>query len=153
MKKDLKYFMHAKQPEVVTVPGPSSFKDEEGNVIELEVKVLSQSDIQRINDSYRTRKIATDKRGNPIVVNGEVVWQTERDSSRAARHIIVEALQYPDLKDQELMKYYNCVDVTDMPLHVFPKTDDYQQVMEIVMKVLGITPTDEEEELEAAKKQ
>lgn len=151
MNKNLKYFMLPKEPEIVTVPGPASFKDEEGNIIQFEIKVLPQEKIQEINDAYRTRRVATDRRGKPIVENGEVVFQTERDTNRAARHIIVEALQYPDLKNKELMDYYGCVDVTDMPLKVFPRTDDYIQVMETVMKVLGVTPPDEDEDLQTAK--
>lgn len=35
-KKDLKYFMRSKEAEIVTAPGPDSFKDEEGNVIKCE---------------------------------------------------------------------------------------------------------------------
>ncbi len=50
------------------------------------------------------------------------------------------------------MKYYKCNDITEMPLHVFPKTDEYQHVMRIVLQALGITaPVDDGEELEAAK--
>lgn len=151
-KKDLKYFMHDSQPEIVTAPGPESFKDDEGKVIQFEIKVLSQGEIQKINDNYRKRTMATDKKGNPLIANGEVVWKTERDSARASRHMIVEALQYPKLDDPELMKYYNCVDVTEMPLLVFPKSDDYQHVSRIVMQALGLmSGVDDGEELEAAK--
>lgn len=151
-KKDLKYFMRKDEPEIVTVPGPDCFKDEDGNVVQFEIKVLSQAEIQRINDAYRRRSIATDKKGNPLIANGEVVWKTERDSARASRHMIVEALQYPDLKDKELMDFYGCVDVTEMPLKVFPKTDDFQYVMRIVMQALGlVSRVDDGEELEAAK--
>ena len=38
-KKDLKYFMREHKEEIITVPGPASIKDEDGNVINLEVKV------------------------------------------------------------------------------------------------------------------
>lgn len=152
-KKSLKYFMRETQPEVVTVPGPESFKDEEGKVIDFEIKVLPQSEIMRINEAYRTHRAARDKKGNPLVLNNEIVWETERDSARASRHLMVEALQYPDLKDPELMKHYNCVDVTDMPLHVFPRADEYQHVTKIVMQALGLLSDDaaDSEEIEDAK--
>ena len=66
--------------------------------------------------------------------------------------MIVEALQYPDLKDPELMKYYGCVDVTDMPLKVFPKPDEYQHVSRIVMQALGLmSKVTDDEDVEAAK--
>ena len=152
-KKSLKYFMRDVAPEVVTVPGPESFKDEDGKVIEFEIKVLPQSEILKINDAYRTHRAARDKKGNPLVMNNEIVWETDRDSARASRHLIVEALQYPDLKDPDLMKHYNCVDVTEMPLLVFPRADEYQHVTRIVMQALGLLTDEnaESEEIEAAK--
>ena len=97
-KKDLKYFMRSTEAEIVTAPGPESFKDEDGNVIPFEIKVLTQAEINQINDNYRKRSMATDKKGNPLIAMGEVVWKTEKDSAKASRHMIVEALQYPDLK-------------------------------------------------------
>lgn len=152
MKKDLKYFMRNLEPEIVTAPGPESFRDEEGNVIQFEIKVLTQEEINRINDGYRRRSMATDKRGNPLIAMGEVVWKTEKDSARASRHLIVEALQYPNLKDPELMNHYGCADFTEMPLKVFARADEYQHVSMIVMKALGLANTaDEEEELDTAK--
>lgn len=151
-KKDLKYFMRNTTPEVVTVPGPSSFKDENGEVLQFEIKKLTQEEINRINDNYRRRSMATDKKGNPLVANGEVIWKTERDTAKASRHMLVEALQYPDLKDPELMKYYGCVDVTDMPLKVFSTADEYQCVSRIVMQALGLMEAaSEEEDLADAK--
>lgn len=151
-KKDLKFFMRSVEPEVVTAPGPDSFKDDEGNVINFEIKVLTQAEIQKINDMYRKRSMATDKKGNPLIAMGEVVWKTEKDSARAARHLIVEALQYPDLKDKDLMAHYGCVDVTEMPLLVFPKADEYSHVSRIVMSALGLGGfATDEETLEAAK--
>ena len=152
MKKDLKYFMRSKEPKIVNVPGPHSFKDEDGKVIDFEIRVLSQEEINRINEGYRKRGMATDKKGNPLIANGEVVWKTEKDPAKASRHIIVEALQYPDLKDPDLMKHFGCVDFTDMPLKVFPTADEYQHVSRIVMQALGLASAiSDEEELADAK--
>lgn len=138
MAKDLKYFMRDNTPEIVTAPGPDSFKDDKGAPIQFEIKVLTQADIQRINDNYRKRSMATDKKGNPIVAMGEVVWKTEKDSNRAVRHIIAESLVYPNLKDPELMKFYNCADITEMPLLVFPRSDEFNHVSRIVLNALGM---------------
>lgn len=152
MGKDLKYFMRSVEPEIVTVPGLDSIKDEDGNVIPLQIKVLSQDEITKINDSYRRKVVATGKRGNPIVSGGEIVWKVEQDFARAANHVIAEALQYPDLKDKELMNYYGCADITEMPSKVFPRADEYAYVSRMVMKVLGLSSEiDDEEELETAK--
>lgn len=152
MKKDLKYFMRPVVPEIVTVPGPDTIKDEDGSIIPLEIKVLTQETINKINDKYRVKSMATDKKGNPLIYMGEVVWKVEKDAARASRHLIVEALQYPDLHDPGLMEHYNCVDITEMPLKVFPKADEYQHVSRMVMKVLGLSSKiDDGEELEAAK--
>lgn len=151
-KKDLKYFMRNVEPEVVTVPGPETFKDENGEVIQFEIKKLTQEEITRINNAYRKRSMATDKKGNPLVANGEVIWKTEKDGARASRHMIVEALQYPNLKDEELMKYYGCNDITEMPLKVFSGADEYQHVSRIVMQALGLAEKiNDDEDLADAK--
>ena len=152
-KKDLKYFMRSTEAEIVTAPGPKNFKDEEGNVIQFEIKKLTQEEITRINEAYRRRSMATDKKGNPLVANGEVIWKTEKDGARASRHMIVEALQYPNLKDKELMEYYKCVDITDMPLKVFPDNDEFGYVSRKVLEILGLMDAAEsnEREVEDAK--
>ena len=151
-KKSLRYFMREPETEIVTAPGPETFKDEEGNTIQFEIRVLTQKEIQEINDGYRDHRMATDKRGNPLVDGGEVVWKTEVDRARASRHILAEALVYPNLKDPELMEFYHCHDISEMPLHVFRRPDEYAHVTDMVMKVLGLTdaPKDEED-LKAAK--
>ena len=151
-KKDLKYFMRSKEPEIGTAPGPDSFVDEDGKVIDFEIRVLTQEEINTINNNYRKSSMATDKKCNPIVATGEVIWKTEKDSAKATRHLVVEALQYPNLKDKDLMEYYGCVDVTDMPLKVFSKADEYQHVLRIVMQALGLaSPVNETEDIDAAK--
>lgn len=105
MSKNLKYFMReaAEVERVVTVPAPESFKDENGKVIQLEVKVLSSERIRAINEAYHTHTVALDKKGNPYINGGNVVFRDERDNAKATRHILVEALQYPKLDDPELI--------------------------------------------------
>ncbi len=151
MNKDLKYFVRNTEPEIVTMPGPDTIKDDEGNVVQFKIKKLRQDEIEPIIEAYRKHSVATDKKGSPLVINGEVVWKTERDNSKMMRHIIVEALQYPNLKDPDLMKHYGVVDVTEMPLKVFPTTEEYQYVANLVNKVLGYTASDEDDDLNAAK--
>ena len=151
-KKSLRYFMREPETEIVTAPGPETFKDEEGNAIQFEIRVLTQREIQEINDGYRDHRMATDKRGNPLVDGGEVVWRTEVDRARASRHILAEALVYPNLKDPELMEFYHCYDISEMPLHVFRRPDEYAHVTDMVMKALGLSDASEDEEdLKAAK--
>ncbi len=146
-KKDLKYFMREAQEEIVTVAGPETFVDEDGNVIDLEIKVLSQAEIQKINNNYRKRTIATDKKGNPLAYGGEVLWKVEKESDKATRRLIVEALKYPNLKDEELMKFYKCVDVTEMPLLVFSRSDEYTHVTRAVMTALGLIDAEPDAEV------
>lgn len=155
MAKDLKYFMRECKDEIVSVPGPGSFKDADGKVINLEVKVLSAAEIRKIDEGYRRRSIATDKKGSPYIVNGEVVFKTEKDNAKAMRHIIVEALVYPNLKDKGLMDHYKCVDVTDMPQLVFSRADEYAAMSKAVFAVLGlggeVGENDESGDFDAAK--
>ena len=65
----------------------------------------------------------------------------------------MEALVYPDLKDPELMKYYDCVDITDMPLKVFTNNDEFGYVSRKVLEILGLMDAAEsnEREVEDAK--
>lgn len=147
-KKSLKYFMRDEKEEIISAPAPDTFKDDEGNPLMLEIKILSQARIQEINENYRKRSIATNNKGVPYMgLNNEVAFKTERDSARASRHIIVEALVYPNLQDSEMMKYYNCKDLTEMPLKVFSRADEYAQVSRTIMEVLGLAdkPSDDEE--------
>ena len=66
--------------------------------------------------------------------------------------MIAEALQYPNLKDSELMAYYKCNDISEMPLKVFPKADEYQHVSRIVMQALGLaSAVNDNEDLDEAK--
>lgn len=153
--KNLKYFMRdeSKQEQVFQVPAPARFVDEKGEVVQMEVKKLHNDVIAKINDMYKSRIPMKDKKGNYIVQNGEVVFRSEKDSVKATRHIIAEALAYPDLKDPELMKYYDCVDITDMPLKVFPSNDEYSYVSRKVMEILGLMDAsdNDEKEVEDAK--
>ncbi len=149
MAKDLKFFMREKKDEIITVKGPKSFTDDKGKVIDFEIKVISQSEIDKIYDNYTKKSIAMDKKGKPIVHSGNIVWKVEKDDSAAFRHIIVETLKYPDLKNEELMKFYNCVDVTKMPELVFSNPKEYDYVTKIIMAALGLGeyPEMEEEKL------
>lgn len=138
-KKDLKFFMREEKEEIVTAPAPDTFTDEDGNKIELEIRVLSNARIQEIFTSYRKRSVATDKKGTPYLTpGGEVVFKIERDNARAIRHIIAEALVYPSLKDEKLMSFYKCNDITDMPFKVFTRADEYAHVSQMVLSALGL---------------
>ena len=68
--KSLKYFMRPVQQEIITFTGPESFKDDDGNPINFEAKILTQQEITQINENYRRRSLATDKKGNPLVNGG-----------------------------------------------------------------------------------
>lgn len=155
MKKDLKYFMREFKEEVVTAPAPEGFVDENGEPLQLEIRVLPYARIQEINEKYRRRSVATDKKGQPYIALGEVVFKTEKDNARASRHIIAEALAYPNLQDPELMKFYNCQDISEMPLKVFPRSEEFAHVNRVVMAALGLggaAPEDTpEKEIEDAK--
>ncbi|MCX4323763.1 MAG: hypothetical protein OSJ59_12445 [Lachnospiraceae bacterium] len=153
--KNLKYFMRedSKQEQIFQVPAPARFVDEKGEVVQMEVKKLHNETIDKINNIYKSRTPMKDRNGNYIVQNGDVVFRAEKDSVKATRHIIVEALVYPDLKDPDLMKYYDCVDITDMPLKVFPNNDEFGYVSRKVLEVLGLMDAAEsnEQEVEDAK--
>lgn len=150
MAKDLKYFMRpaAKEDQIVIVPGLESIKDENGKVIDFEIKKLSNEEIDSINKMYETKTLLKDKKGNFVINNGRAVYKVDRDNGRAARHIMAEALVYPNLKDEKLMQFFNCNDITLMPYKVFPDNKEFEYVSNKVMEVLNIIePEDDKEEL------
>lgn len=154
--KNLKYFMRedCKEEQIFTRPAPARFVDEKGEVVQMEIKKLHNETIAKINEMYKTRTPMRDKKGNYISQNGEVIFKTEKDSLRATRHIIAEALVYPDLKDPDLMAFYKCADITEMPLKVFPENDEYAHVQRAVLEVLGMLEPEEqqnEKEVDDAK--
>ena len=156
MSKNLKYFMReaAEVEKVVTVPAPESFKDENGKVIQLEVKVLSSERIRAINEGTTPTLSRWTRRAIPYINGGNVVFRDERDNAKATRHILVEALQYPQAGRPELMKYYNCVDITQMPEKVFSRADEFAHVTRVVMALLGIGgQLSEEEQKQADEKE
>ena len=146
-KRDLKAFMResAKTEEIITVPGPDTILGDDGKPIMLEIKVLGNTTIQKITDMYTHRTMAVDKRGQPYINNGEVAFKKTQDNQKATGHILAEALVYPDLKDPELMKFFNCVDISEMAAKVFARTDEFAHVNRAVMLALGIgrEPDDE----------
>lgn len=154
MAKNLSYFMResAKKEQIVTVPGPDTIRDENGNVVNLEIKKLGNDTIAKINEMYETRTLLKDKKGNFVVQNGVAVYKVDKDRNKSARHIMVEALVYPNLKDPKLMEFFGCVDVTDMPLKVFSDNQEYLHVSQQVLKVLNLVEDEPDEaEIEEAK--
>ena len=147
MNKNLSYFMREEKEEIITVPAPESFVDENGKRLEMKIKILSGETIRKINESMRIRSIALDKKGNPYSSNGEVLFKTEYDTNKAFRHILAEAIAEPDLGSKELMEFYNCYDKSEMVLKVFSRPGEYSYVFDTVMSKLGIIKKDDEKEL------
>ena len=137
---DLKVFMRElmKVEEIVSVPGPDTILGDDGKPVMLEIKVLSNSTIKKINDMYTTRTMAVDKKGFPYIQNGQVAFKVVTDTEKATGHILAEALVYPDLKDPDLMKFFDCYDVSEMAVKVFPRIDEFAHVNRAVMAALGL---------------
>lgn len=155
-KKTLDYFLKKHEPKIVEIKAPESFIDDDGNRIVMKVRVLTQEEIDHIYDNYTRKATAFDgsgKKRKPLVDGGELVVRRERDSSAALRHVVAEALVEPDIKSQVCMEFYNCYDISEILYKVFPLSKDYNYVVTEVLKVLGISNDDENEEddFESAK--
>lgn len=137
-----------KRDKVVEIPGFDRFKDEKGNPIPFKVRVLDYNkDIKAIREMYRSERIAYDKKTKkPIVDNGELVKNIDFDNDKATANIIVEALEYPNLKDPELMKFYDCDEYIDMPLKVFTPVE-HTELMRRIWIVLGMIKPDDDEDV------
>ena len=138
--KSLKYFMQdtAKKQETVEVPGLERFKDDEGNIIPFKVRILTQAEITKYFDEYKTKTMVFDRKGNPYAKGNEVLYKVEEDNARAVRRIVVEALEYPNLKDQQMLDFYKVVDITEMPTVVFSQPGEYAYVQRAVLSAMGI---------------
>ena len=154
--KDLSYFMREelKNEDVVEMAGPDSILDENGKPVVFQIKRLLRERVDKIYSHYRKLKPALDKNKRPYVVDGKMVMVEEKDYAKALRHVMAEALVYPNLRDEKLMEYYGCIDVTDMPLKMFTQKE-YAEVIKMLNNVMGLDDEDEEEQeddLESAKK-
>lgn len=151
--KSLSYFMRetAKKPEIVEIPGVESIVDEDGKVVPFKVRILNKKEIEDIYEQYRKRTLMYDSRKNPLISRGQPVFDVQTDTNKALRRIIVEALVYPDLHNEELMKYYDCYEFADMPVKVFPNPREYEQVANSVLSALGILEEDSKDDVQEAK--
>ena len=93
---------------------------------------------------YKTKAPLKDKKGNYMVQGRQVVFRIETDTEKVNRRLLVEALAYPDLKDEELMKYFDCLEITDMPLKVFATNDELRYVQKNVFEAIGILDAEED---------
>ncbi len=156
MSISMKYFMREelKKDEVLEVPGVNTFCDDKGNPIPLQIRVLGVDEINKIRKNYTKTKIVLDDKGKRIFdKSGKPMMATECDSVAATNRMIVESLIVPNLKDPELMKFYDCNDVMEMPMKVFKKPKDYAYVSEQVSKANGADDEEmsDDELIEAAK--
>lgn len=151
-KKDISYFLRKNETKIVEIEAPPSIKDNDGKPIMMQVRVLMQEEIDKIYDNYTTKKTATDKKKKPLVDGGELVVKKERDSGAALRHVVAEALVYPEIKSHEFMEFYNCYDMSEILYKVFPTSEEFNYVITEVLKALGISnEEDDEDDFEKAK--
>lgn len=145
MANSISAFMRkkAKEEEIVTVLAPETFVDEKGERITMKVKRLSSTHVNEIYDRYNYERVARDDNGNFIVRNGKVVKENYSDAKGNMDRLIVEALVEPRLNDKDLMDFYDCVDVMEMPDKVFAGKGEYAYVRDIVLQ-LASTLTGEE---------
>lgn len=106
-------------------------KDKDGKDMPLKIKRLSKKRISELRDMYTTKSPAYDKKGNPLVMNGSIVWAIDRDDYSYTRMLLIESLVEPQLDDPELMEYFGALDVVDMPDLVFAAIET-KQISDII---------------------
>ncbi len=143
--KDLSYFMVEKKDEIVHFKGPDSFKDKDGNVIIFEARLLSIDEIQNFNKECSRKNFIKDKNGKVVFKNGLPLYEEKIDGMMAAGLLISESLIYPNLKDEKIMKFYNCYDAIEISRKVFKTASDFNYVLEQVQRINGL---DKDENLE-----
>lgn len=149
---DLSYFMDNVKPEQVEYPAPKRFKDKDGNRINLIFRILSEEEMREIRKHHKKRKIVTDpKTKKPYIVNGSVAMDETYDSTEAMMEMLVESLVYPNLKDQELMKFYKCLDAIKMPLKVFRTADELLYVFSAFDEIHGFGDKGQDSDKDSGK--
>lgn len=140
MSVSMKFFMREelKKDEILEVPGLDTFCNEKGKPIPLQIKVLGVDEINKIRKNYTKTKIVLDDKGKRVFdKSGKPMMATECDNVAATNRMIVESLLVPNLKDPEMMEFYDCKDVVEMPMKVFKKPKDYAYVSEQVSNANG----------------
>ena len=148
---NLKFFMveSLKKDEVVEVPGIATFKDDKGKPVPFQILKLGTSKLNEIRKGFTIKKLVKDGKGKQVYAKGgEPLFQVDYDGAKATNKIIVESLVFPNLADKDLMAFYECVDVLDMPMKLFKDPNDFKYISEQVMIVNGMTDDDESEGLE-----
>lgn len=146
---NLKFFMvdSLKQDEIVEVPGINTFKDDKGKPVPFKILKLGTSRLNDIRKGYTVKKLLKDHKGKQMFSKyGEPVFERAYDNEKATAKIIIESLVFPNLADKDLMEFYKCVDVLDMPMKLFKDPNDFKYVSEQVMLVNGISEEEEEDE-------
>ncbi len=145
--KDLKFFMkeELKTDEVKEVPGLKTFCDDKGNPIPIQIRALDMEKISEIRKNYTVTKLVVDERGKRIFdKSGKPIYDKDMDNLALTNRLIVEAVIFPPLKDEELMNFYDCKSVTDMPMRVFKRNEDYAYVSQQVLEVCGLSDSEGE---------
>lgn len=148
MSSKFKAFMleELKKDEIITFPGVATFKDENGKSIDFQIRKLGTEEIQKIRNSYKTKKIATDKKGKPIISGNSIVYAEDYDAEKAGAHIMAAAFVFPDMHDADLMSFYECVDFTEMPKKLFKNYEDFNYANQCVLQALDMAEQKTEEE-------
>lgn len=133
----IKAFMRAKakEEEVVSVLAPESFVDENGERMLMKVKRLSTKHVNDIYGDFNYTVPAKNEKGELIIRNNRVVKDFYSDSEGQINRMIVDAVVFPDLHDSELMAFYGCVNVMDMPHAVFASKDEYEYIRDVVLSL------------------
>ena len=139
-----------KEQTIVEIPGIKTFVDENGEPIPFKIRVITTADLERIRKGCRIRKIAKDSKGKPIFQSGVIQYSEEYDGNAMSKHMIEEALVFPDLHDKELLAYYGVNSAIELVDKLFQKLDDYTYILNKIQEVSGISD-DGDEIIEEAK--
>lgn len=136
--------------EVLTFKGVDTFKDENGVPIPLKFKQISRNEVNEIRNKFKTKTPAIGKDGNYIISGGRIINDVEVDIADFTDELIVKTMVYPNLKDKELMDYYNVYASTEL-LHKLFKGKDFEYVDSCSAQAAGLIEIDENEVIKNIK--
>lgn len=137
---NLRFFMREelKQDVITEIPGVKTFCDENGQPMPMKVRSIGSDELLSLRDACKTRRMVKDAKGRPLLVNGQVQYSEEYDSSMVSDALIAAALVFPDLHDKQLLEFYGEQEATKLVRKLFRRVEDYNYISEKVSELSGL---------------
>lgn len=140
---DFKSFFKSnkKQRENIKIAVSDSFLDENGNVLEWEIRPISTRENERIREEATKQVPINAKKG---------IYTPKLDFAKYSALLISKSVVFPDLNDKELQESYGVMCAEDLVIEMLDCPGDYSNLMEKIQEFNGFD-IDIDDKVEEAK--